>query len=142
MCCNHHKIERRPKLFGWVAVFLLMAAATVIQYHHHDSDGRVCMLWSDNHAAHDCDDADTSDDACELHFSQMLIAEGSEHETICQSGHIHRCFSECYALLPLDLKPQEVAVGLYELQIAPDRPVVPADIDRSTSRRGPPEFDV
>lgn len=88
-------ISRMRASLAGLAVLILCATATVMHYHHHDSQGHVCFLWStaheDSHCNH-CENApgnhsDCDNDAeCGLHLYQILATQDDHLVSIGANG--------------------------------------------------------
>ena len=112
-----------------VVVIVAMLSGLVLQHHHHDADGSVCVSLC-HCVAHHGDADDSGDDgACALRLDSFC----------CDVSHHHTAAVQAVALaiLPalLSLEPQEDAIDLPR----------PADVPLSglwhrtaLKRRGPP----
>lgn len=86
--CVHTIFNLRADLAG-MAVIILCAIATLMQYHHHDCHGQVCFLFESCHEEFCCNHcgiineedppSDRDDeDTCGLHTYQILANEDEQ----------------------------------------------------------------
>lgn len=142
-CCDGIKSSLSEVILVRIALLMMCAIATVMQYHHHEHDGSVCFLWSENHISYHveddlpCDTGQDDDDYCGLHINQLLLVDTSDHQSCHLCGLYHN-INVCYLTFqpPTDQEPVMPYLGNTSFRQGIDGELI--YIIDEINRRGPP----
>ncbi|MDO4320291.1 MAG: hypothetical protein Q4C34_06905 [Bacteroidales bacterium] len=117
---------------------VLAAGGSVMQYHHHDPDGRICMCGDVGHHAKHPDNHDHNRPGhCEVRANQPMLAESGTRHVSVPDVPLTAVLSQ------LCLLPDDVATDVPDAVFRTDVPgsYAPPGL-QGLSRRGPPVYSL
>lgn len=117
-----------------VLLTALAAGGSVMQYHHHDPDGRICMCADvEHHAGHPDHHDHNRPGRCEMRANQPMLAESGSRQTVVPDAPLTAVLPEL-CLLP-DVVTADIADPCFRSAVS--QPYAPPGLPCLT-RRGPP----
>lgn len=103
LTCNDMLKKKTETLFLMLfaaIMSIVIAGCGVVQFHHHDSDGCICLTGHERH--HGAHSADSSDGSCSLHIDKYV---GQKHH-FCSDVHCAVHFAPIFIFASEDAKPR------------------------------------